>query len=458
MENNSLKIIKKIKNYNERFINILNTSPDLFYKERQEMKALQENSNVKAHSKLFDVSFIPTILDDEIISFFQNIIDILSSIFDKITKSFLESKETRQIFFLNKEEEELVLFPSKCLYNAPIGRIDLFFLKDGSYKFCEFNTDGTGGMSRQDFFEDNFFNFYKDKYNIFKSFNFNKINTVKTIAESFSRYFKDSIKNYLYDERPFFIVTDFQDEGVFSDFNSFISCFKSLGFDSAFVDVRDLSYDEKRRQLVDKNSNRIVNAVYRRAVTSQIVKRKKELNGFIDALEKGYDNFLCIGDFRSTLSHSKSISSFVFEKAAQKLFSKEEKDFIREHFPFTIELSKKNFEYYKDEIFSSKDKFILKPKEGFASLSVQSGYDLSNEKWQDLIFRNLDKGFIVQEFIISESFPVLSYEKKFIENMPIMFGIYHCLGRFISLYSRSGKEKIIDFNHNSLMVGSLRIN
>ena len=423
-------------------------SNDVSMMRKRRMKILSEleASDIKAHGKVFPVSAIPLFFNYPDVEFFSAIITKVCVLLEKITKLYVEDEEYRKIFKLDKRLEKLILIPSNPTFASPVGRIDVFLNRNG-LKICEINTDGTGGMSRSDYINSMILQCPAVR-NAYPSSESKSI-VLRIAYELANHYYKNSPKPK---SKPMFAVVDFQEEGVFSDFDRFIACFKKLGADSDFVDIRELDFDGKR--LVSRKSGRTIDMIYRRAVSSVVAERMNECGALIEALEN--NKVMLLGDFKSTLMHSKSISAAVFHPETFKRISAEDRKTVELFFPRTYFFDKESIDGgLLADVRTNRAKWVLKPQAGFASHGVICGRDVSESSWSDSLDSLFGTGYMLQEFCESLKFPALRLDGDSISSFPLMIGIYFIMGQFAGLYNRAGANAIIDFEHDGLFYPSI---
>lgn len=408
------------------------------------------NSDIKAHNKDIPFSYVPLFINKEDYDFFTDITKMLIKILSKITRKYIEDESYRKLFPFSKTMENLILLPCNYENIIPVGRYDLFLNEsDNSYKFCEFNTDGSGGMSR-DFEISSAILANTTNYEFIKKYNAKPFDTIDLIAEELIKTYNTD-KNKV--DNPTFCITDFTEEGVMSDFQRFIKAFKNKGIDARFTDVRNLYFDGEK--LIDKTDGKKIDAIYRRLVTSVLIERIDECKDLIKAVEN--EKVVLLGHFRTSIAHSKNISVVIHDKKTKEFLTEEETEFINLHMPLSYYLSDNNLDNkLKENIIANKDKWIIKPDEGFGSFGIYCGKDETKESWQNIINDKMNHHYIVEEFIDSEKVNFLNYINNKIENYNLMIGVYHCNDKVTGFYSRGGNNGIIDFNHDGILVSTVR--
>ena len=404
-------------------------------------------SDIKAHGKDIPISLIPLFINPDDFAFFQNVIRLVSRIIDKLIEHYMTDANIRSLFNFSKMLEDLILLKPQYSTNVPYGRYDLFYNeKDKSFQFCEFNTDGSGGMSRDlEISRALLANPMLKPY--FKNINASVLNNVEYIASNVISIYKSTTR---YDKSSILAIVDFEDEGVLSDFNRFIASFNRKGFKSRFVPMSKLVYDGKK--LRDKRDGNIIGCVFRRAVTSSILRRIEECDALINAFVD--DNVIMIGSFKTEIAHSKKIFYALYHPYVSQFLSDDENEFVKKHIPLTYDMS--NLANMDKTAFYEKDNWIIKPNDDFGSRGVVAGESVSECEWKRTLERlSGDENYIIQEFCKRYPYPVYNPFSFKIEDMPMMFGPYVSCGELAGFYSRSAHYPIIDFNHEGLCISTL---
>lgn len=421
---------------------------------REKSKEDIDGSDILAHGKTIPFSYVPLFVNDEDHRHFNDIIGQVQTILAKITQHYIDDPSYRPIFGFSKAMEELICLP--CYYEEmiPVGRYDIFYDEEsGNYQFCEFNTDGSGGMSR-DWEMSTAILKHCQAEAFFKNYHAEPFPTIEAIADELIRIYHSDKNVVISGKKTCICVTDFREEGVFSDFERFIKVFEARGFEAGFTDIRDLVFDGEH--LIDKTNGQVIDAIYRRAVTSVVLPRIEECRGLVEALKAG--KVVLMGHFRTSVAHSKMINVAMYHPKTWEFMTDEEIAYIKAHMPETYSLDASGISAEKiEEIRCHKDAWILKPDEGFGSHDVYSGLDHTEEEWSGLINRAMNNHFIIQKFCPRYSMPFLGPDDREVHAYPLMLGIYQAGGKAVGYYSRAGHAGVIDFNHGGICVSTLHV-
>lgn len=374
---------------------------------------------------------------------FDNIVDTTTGIFEKVRDAYYTDPEIRALFPFGKDLEELILH--KPLYDTliPIARIDIFYNEDTKeFAFCEFNGDGTSAMNENR-----------------RLYEFLPYNTPYTqlpvqaesmeLMESWADAFmQDYAASKFRDETPVIAITDFLEKAYITELKAFEKVFADRGIQAEVVDIRNLDY--KDGHLVNKETGQVYNAVYRRAVTSDVMDKQNEIQPFLQAYKD--DAMVTIGGFVSQLIHHKDIFPILHNPKMQKYLSPEEIAFVKAHVPATMDLTPESAKL----ALENKDAWIIKPKDSYAAKGVFAGVDLTHKEWEMAVHDYMDHDYILQSYITpykTENIDLINYDAF----MPYsnLTGLYAYNGKFAGVYSRMADGGIISTQYNEKTVPTL---
>lgn len=403
-------------------------------------------SSVAFKNRCVETLQLPKVYTINEIAKFREIVQTTYGIFEKVIGEYLKNEEYRKEFPFSKELEELICTPVGYKGSIPITRIDIFFNEeDFSFKFCEFNTDGTSAMVedlelRKALEYNNIFGeiskeFRLDSFELFDSW----VREVEAIYQTYNK----RVQN------PHIAIVDFLDKAYLPEFTEFEARFKKYGFTVEVCDIRKMEY--KQGKLISKETGKKIDLIYRRAVTCDIMEQKSEIQPFLQAV-KGQDVCL-LGGFKTQIVHHKALFYVLHGQKTKEILTKEEKKFVEEHVPKTYLLD----EYDTLDVCRNKEKWILKPIDSYASRGVYAGIDYTKEEWKDLVDKSTGKSYIVQEYCIPfKTLNIdLTLKNPILKEYNNLTGIYVYGGRFAGVYSRMADGGIISSQYNEKTVATL---
>ncbi len=393
--------------------------------------------------------YIPQIFTHEAAEYFKKICDTAYKILEKVITEYERSADYRALFGFDKRLEALILRPARYASKLPIARIDIFFNPDDfSFKFCEFNADGSSAMD-----EDRILNLAVSETDTFKKFA--EKYSVRTY-ELFDSWVDEFMSIYRTIENPKeypnIAIVDFIKFGPSYEFKRFEKHFKARGLNCEICDIRDLTYDGKN---LISPSGMIIDAVYRRAVTCDIMADYDSIQPFINAVKD--ENVVLIGDFKTQVIHNKLVFSILRHDMTKKILTDAENKFIEEHIPFTAVLTAEAVKSHN--VLAEKDKWVIKPQDSYASKGFHAGVECeTDEEWAKTVSENIGNGYILQEYVKpyeTENIDFLHNPLAAYLNYSSITGLFVYNGKFSGIYSRIAKTSIISTQYSEMSLPSI---
>ena len=353
------------------------------------MKDRMEHSQLYWNGTVDKTVHIPKIFDEETIERFRRIASFTYQIFGKVIHEYREHEDFRRLFPFSKELEDLILLPAPYDGFLPIARFDLFYHEDtGEFHFCEINTDGTAAMIRDLELRKELINnpAHQEVIRKYKLKHFELFDSwVQTFMGLYDTYPKKK-------DNPNVAMVDFLENATLREFEEYARHFQEAGILCEICDIRELVY--KDHALYSPAGHKI-DAVYRRAVTADIMDHYEEVTDFLEAVRN--DDVFLAGAFATQLIHTKWLFYVLHHPRSRDFLTEEEWKFIEKHVPKTVEFAS---EYISlDEVKSRKDAYILKPMDAYASKGIYaSGREFDQEKWEEVCEDLYGKGYICQQY------------------------------------------------------------
>ena len=409
-------------------------------------------STAKYHGETIHSLYIPKIFTPDDVAHIKYISETMAGIMVKVMNRYLEDESYRKLFKFDEKLEKLVCLDPGYRDILPVCRVDIFLdEKDGSFKFCELNTDGTSAMN-EDRELNNAAGLLDYVIKLRKDYDLEPFELFDTLTESFMNNYR-TYRNAV--ENPTVAIVDFLELGCSSyEFEEFRRSFERRGVTAVIADIRRLRFDGSH--LFDDKGNRI-DLIYRRAVTSDIMEHYDEVTDFLEAVKK--DKVCLMGNFITQTVHDKIFFIILRDMATRSFLTDEENRFVDEHVPYTAFLTDKSIESLK--LAEEKDRWLLKPQNWYGARGIYAGIDYSDEEWKFFIDRYRNTHYLVQEFVRPYRSMNIDFEMK---NREIRFreysnltGLYVYCGKFAGVYSRQSEVNIISDSYDENDVASMQI-
>ena len=432
---------------NNLYYNLVRDNLAENFKSGKEALSHMENSPAIYKGKPVPCLYMPKIFSQEAFEHLQKCVKTICDILDKVISRYLSDPKYRKLFPFEPELEELILTEAGYPRLLPIARLDIFLNEeDLSFKFCEFNADGSSAM-----IEDRELNLAIQSADAMTRLKSNHEVIIFELFDSWVREFAEIYSTYNKKvSNPRIAIVDFFDKAP-NEFFAFQDAFIRAGFTTTVEEIRTLQYTNG--ELLTKNGHKI-DAVYRRAVTRDVIDNLKDVQAFVQAAK---DQTVClIGHFRTQIIHNKSIFRILHQAETLSFLTKEEQDFVHAHIPHTYKLESGGFESLN--ILANKEKWIIKPEDLYGSRGVFAGVDCTQTQWDEAIKNNCNQGYLLQEYCNPYKSINLDFndtdspEFKKYNNITGMF-VYN--KKLAGLYSRASVMGVISGYTKGLTLASL---
>lgn len=395
-----------------------------------------KHSTATYHGEPIKAGYLPKVFTEEGFEYLKENIEFCWKILVKIIRHYLEDAEYRKLFGFPEELEKLILARPRYRTLLPVCRLDLFLNEEtGAFKFCEFNADGSSAMNENREME----KVFRDSLIVRELSEKYELRTQELFDAWAAAFLKICAETGELTERPNVAIVDFPDKmSSPAEFEEFRKAFERAGCETQICSILDLTFDGER--LYTKDGMR-VDAVYRRAVTSDIMEHKEQVRPFLEAALQG--KVCLVGDFCTQIVHDKILFRILFERQTEQFLTEEENAFIRAHIPYTLPLTK---ERARDPGFrASKDHWIIKPENSYGADGVFTGLQHGEFEWEDLLLEYSTQNYIIQEYVP----PYRTMNIDFGEAQPKeegycnMSGLYLYGGKLAGIYTRSSVTPVI---------------
>lgn len=416
------------------------------------------NSTAKYHSRVPRTMYIPKMFMKDDIRRFDELTQELFGIFDKVIAEYKKNPEYRRLFGFDEKTEELILKEEGYTCNVPMARIDFFYNEETKeITFCEFNTDGTSAMN-----EDRELNhgvkLTKAHQDFVKEHETYSFELFDTWVDEFLSIYGEYAKKYGKDAVPNVVITDFLDHGTVTEFEIFQKRFMAKGIPCEICDIADFVWNGTS---LSTPSGMRVDAIYRRAVTSDILQEFDKVPAFIQAVKA---NAVClVGEFRTQIVHNKILYKVLHLPETKAILTERENRFVRAHVPYTVSLTKEILEKnpkLQREIYENKDHWIIKPEDSYGSLGVHAGVEGDQKSWEGFLAEAMDQGYILQRFCTPYRLPNVDLlnekpEERQWCTTSNLTGIFMYHGKMKGVYSRCSFSQMISTQYNEMTAASM---
>lgn len=413
---------------------------------KEELRYLEKCSSIY-HGIPTDTCYLAKLFLSDDVEYFRNLIRQLYGIFDKVMHRYETDAEYRKLFGFDTRLEELILRPRTYSSNIPVARIDIFYHEDSNtFEFCEFNTDGSSAMN-----EDRELCIAVERtlpyQKMSKEYQLKSFELFDPFIDRFLAIFHEFAGTEV---TPVVAIVDFMEQATLNEFKQFKKCFEEREIPTIICDIRELK--KKRDGLYGPDGTRIT-AIYRRAVTSDIMNHFDEVTDFLEAVS---ENQIClIGDFRTQIVHNKVIFEVLHHQNTMEMLTESERSFIIEHVPMTYRMEE--FLAMGHSLTENKDQWIIKPQDSYGARGVYPGTLYTQEEWAEILSEADQKEYLVQRFYTPWCQTSYKLLHDGMEKTPFyhLTGLFVYDGEFAGVYSRVSRRKIISTQYSEIALPTL---
>jgi len=418
--------------------------PKEIIKEWEEMLKKIRKKRCGAMGGTYPITLAPLFLKKNSLELIATVGEQLDKIVDKVINLYFEDEYVREYFPYTDIPKEWINFDPGYKKPTILNRHDSLF--DGkNLKFIEFNTDNPGGRGRTDILE----SIYRE-HPIYKELiqGYGKPWEGKVLRKSLEAMLSCYKEYGGKKERPRIGIVSFKRYLEGSDNEIVRDYFIENGYESNFVDARELEY--KNGGLYSGNVQfDILNIALRFTFFKRF---PSEMKDFLNAIK---DKAICsINPFRAIIGAHKELLSFITNQRNEHYFTEEEIKCIRNYVLWTrkmdevITISKEGNDISLEEyVIRKKDELVLKPTDQAGGYGVKIGKNTDKAEWKELVEEVIGcPWWIVQEAmpvpeielpVIKENKIVL--EKKFINLNPYIFK-----GEYVGMLGRVSDTTIVN--------------
>lgn len=439
-----------LQTLNRAYLEAAASDPVRLAREFDAITEYMKASTAIHHGEYVRTCYEPKLFTEQIFAGFAADIRTLYGILSKVMHRYYTDPAYRQLFGFDARTERLILRANPEISLLPMARIDFFYNEEtGAYKYCEFNTDGTSAMN-----EDRELNLGQQLSTVYREFRAAHRTRTCELFDSWVETFCAVYRRARHTEQvPYVAIVDFMDCGTVNEFEVFQSFFVQHGVPAEICDLRSLQYNPQEKVLYGPGGHKI-DAIYRRAVTSDVLDRYDACTALLQAVED--DAVLLVGDFHTQLVHNKTIFRILHEPLTQTLLTVDEQAFVQAHVPLTKLFAEED----APRVLAQKDSWILKPLDSYASRGVHAGVESTQEEWEKIVRETPRQGYLLQEFYcpyVTENYgigPNGAFCKNRYYNLT---GVYVYDGVAQGIYSRVSLSPIISSQYSEKTLPTLLV-
>lgn len=442
--------MSEVTELTEKYIDFIKEDFEGHAKSAKEANDYILGSTAKYHGRCVKALYIPKVYTRREERIFSELVETICGIFYKVMEEYRENPAYRKLFGFEPKLEELILRKPRYHVPIPIARIDIFLNEEtGDFKFCEFNTDGTSAMN-----EDRELNIAVQKTKAYqelsKEYELYSMELFDSWVETFLEIYHscEGAK-----ESPNVAIVDFMENATEMEFRIFAEHFKKYGIQAEVCEIRDLKYKDHKLYTPE---GMVVDAIYRRAVTSDLMSRYDEVKDFIEAVKA--EDVCLIGDFCTQIAHNKILYKILHLPQTKEFLSEKENAFVEAHVPKTYSIHDERLN--EEEIIERKDEWILKPEDSYGSRGIHAGVECEKPEWKECFLkerRDETSTYLIQEFCMPYQTMNIDFTKENPQFVPVynLTGLFAYGGKFKGVYSRISGSEIISTQYSEMALPTI---
>jgi Circularly permuted ATP-grasp type 2 len=189
--------------------------------------------------------------------------------------------------------------------------------------------------------------------------------------------------------KPVIAIVDWEGLPTAPEFEMFKAFFEAAGIKTLICDPRGLEFRRGRLYA----SDRAVNLIYRRVLTSELLSRGDDTRALREAYMAGA---VCVvNSFRAKLLHKKMSLALLSDPRYARLYTPTQRAAIRRHVPWTRKVRPE----LAEDIARRRDKLVLKPNDEYGGKGVVLGWTVGQSEWEAAIETATSESYVVQEAV-----------------------------------------------------------
>ncbi|MBN1355004.1 hypothetical protein JXA40_01925 [bacterium] len=416
--------------------------------------------NMFMDGKLFPTFLKPYFVEQAARPLFDKVTRLLIASLNKIGTLYFEEGLFKEQIRLAGRTADLASIDPGYPGHQIINRLDVFYIpQTGELKLLEYNCGDPSGMGWHDQMLEMFLGLPVIQQ-MAKQYRFHVDWLVKSHFRTFFKKYGQWCRNkgIQPEAKPNISFVCKRDSTVLGDFLAFVEYYRAMGYKTEFGDPRDFEYDGRHLTL----NGDIIHLIYRDAIDDVILDPYwEDSQQLVQALR---DQAVCfINPVSAASGDWKSILEILSDSRYAHYFSAEEQSCHARHIPWTRTLLEGSTTYHETEIDMipfvrrNKDRFVLKPNDGYGGFGVMVGRSARSSDWESLIDKSMNEGIVytVQDLveIPREDFPIVR-DGRFegFEPKNVNLNLWSHDGEFAGAFVRAATGSIINVHQGGGMV------
>lgn len=386
-------------------------------------------------------------------------VETLLGALESFTHVFLEDERLQAMWDVS--EEELGLYRIDPGY-APAIQVARFdgLLRGDDLRYLEFNCDSPGGNGDAQVIQDGFVRFLREAgldQDVGLVPPQPTLRIEETVRAAYNTWRSHGRQDRPAD--PFVVVSDWKDIENRADIDINVARLGAAGFDVAFVDPRELTFDGERL----RHGDRAVDVVYKRVIVKELLENPAA-EAITDAYRAGA---VCLlNPPRSVLVGNKKILHALRLRSVQEALTPAQRAAVDAYVPWSVILSDLRVMRdgqrvgLRDYTLANQSRLVLKASRSYGGKDVLIGFDTDEETWAATVDDHLKDGqWIVQELvpIPRETYPMMADGGFVRTELNVNINPVAFAGRYAGSYCRVSPEPVINVSAGGGMVPCLLV-
>ncbi len=336
-------------------------------------------------------------------------------------------------------------------------RLDSFLTSDGAFSFVELNAENPAGISYCEVMANIFLQLpvmkkFVEKYPVTPLYG------RKPLLDTLLRAYKEWSGGK---EQPRIAIVDWEGLPTQCEFEQFREFFIQNGYACEIIPPEKLEYTGG----VLRSGDFVVDLVYRRVLTNDILEKPAETKALIDAYR---DRAVCVvNGFRTKFVHKKMFFGVLTDEKNAHLFSNAQLAAIRAHIPWTRKCRDVKTTHFGEPIEllafarANRDRLVLKPNDEYGGKGIFIGWESTEAEWDAALETALHGDYLVQERVPTahEVFPHftpdgdITYIEQLVDLDPLLY-----YGKVEAAFTRLSSTALCNVTSGGGMVPTFVLN